>query len=55
MGQPMTGLSYAISHHVFMALPCLMVIVVGLRYAGTDQSQIIPRGVPRRRRRIRLF
>ena len=55
MGQPMTGLSYAISHHVFMALPCLIVIVVGLRYAGTDQSQIIPRGVPRRRRRIRLF
>lgn len=50
MGQPMTLLSYAVSHNLFMALPCLMVLVVGLRLVSYDQATMVPRGVPRRRR-----
>lgn len=34
MGQPMTFLSAGTSHHQFMALPCVMIIILGLRYAG---------------------
>ncbi len=54
MGQPMTLLSYAVSHHLFMALPCLMVVVVGLRHVSYDRAMMVPRGVPRRSR-WRLF
>lgn len=34
MGQPMTFLSAATSHHQFMALPCLLTLILGLRYAA---------------------
>jgi cell division protein FtsW (lipid II flippase) len=50
MGQPMTLLSYAVSHHLFMVLPCLVVLVMGLRYASTDRMTLVPRGVPLRTR-----
>jgi hypothetical protein len=50
MGQPMTWLAYATSHHLFLALPCILVFVVGLRYAGMDQYRFTPREVPRRER-----
>jgi cell division protein FtsW (lipid II flippase) len=50
MGQPMTLLSYAVSHHLLMVLPCLIVLVVGLRYISYDRAKLVPRGVPRRNR-----
>jgi cell division protein FtsW (lipid II flippase) len=55
MGQPMTWLSYAISHHIFIALPCLIVIIVGLRYAEADRPLIVPRGVPRSKHRMQFW
>jgi cell division protein FtsW (lipid II flippase) len=47
MGQPMTWLSHAPSHHAFMAIPCLLVMVIGLRYAGTSPFRYTPRDPPR--------
>ena len=55
MGQPMSLLSYAISHNLFMVLPCLVVIAIGLRFASFDQPVLIPRGVPPRRRKGLLW
>lgn len=46
MGQPMTFLSYATSHHLFMAVPCILVFVVGLRYAGMPSYRYTPRDPP---------
>ena len=50
MGQPMTWLSYATSHHLFMAVPCILVIIIGLRYAGMPSYRYTPRDPPRNRR-----
>jgi cell division protein FtsW (lipid II flippase) len=49
MGQPMTWLSYATSHHLFMAVPCILVLVAGLRYAGMPRYNYTPRDPPRSR------
>jgi cell division protein FtsW (lipid II flippase) len=46
MGQPMTWLSYATSHHLFMAVPCLLIFVIGLRYAGMYTYRYTPRDPP---------
>jgi cell division protein FtsW (lipid II flippase) len=46
MGQPMTWLSYATSHHLFAALPSLLVFVVALRYARATPYRYSPRMVP---------
>jgi cell division protein FtsW (lipid II flippase) len=54
MGQPMTLLSYAVSHHLFMVLPCLLVVVVALRYTSAERPVLVPRGVPHRSRRALL-
>ena len=48
MGQPMTWLSAGNSHHFFMALPCLLVILVALRLTGQSPSVPRPRTPPRR-------
>ena len=47
MGQPMTLLSAATSHHLFMTLPCLVVIVVAFRFARF-KAQPLSFGVPPR-------
>ncbi|NPV19281.1 hypothetical protein [Bradyrhizobium aeschynomenes] len=47
MGQPMTWLSYATSHHLFMAVPCILVLIIGLRYAGMPPYCYSPRDPPR--------
>jgi cell division protein FtsW (lipid II flippase) len=49
MGQPMTWLSYATSHHLFMAVPCILVFVIGLRYAGMPSYRYTPRDPPQTR------
>jgi cell division protein FtsW (lipid II flippase) len=49
MGQPMTWLSNASSHHALMALPCLVTFVAGARYARFDRFVYRPRDPPRRR------
>jgi hypothetical protein len=46
MGQPMTFLSYGISHHQFMALPCLVTIVLALRYTGYRVRTLSRRSPP---------
>ena len=48
MGQPMTWLSAGNSHHFFMALPCLISILVALRLAGPMPPLPRPRIPPRR-------
>jgi cell division protein FtsW (lipid II flippase) len=48
MGQPMTWLSAGNSHHFFMALPCLISILLALRLAGTVPPQPQPRVPPSR-------
>jgi hypothetical protein len=48
MGQPMTWLSAGNSHHFFMALPCLLVILTALRMTGRAPSVPRPRTPPRR-------
>jgi cell division protein FtsW (lipid II flippase) len=48
MGQPMTWISYATSHHLFVAVPCVLVFVIGLRYAGMDSYRYTPRVPPHR-------
>lgn len=48
MGQPMTWLSAGNSHHFFMALPCLISILVALRLAGTIPPLPRPRVPPSR-------
>ncbi len=48
MGQPMTWLSAGNSHHFFMALPCLISILVALRLAGPMPQLPRPRVPPRR-------
>jgi hypothetical protein len=49
MGQPMTWLAYANSHHLFVALPCVLVLIIGLRYAGVTRPRVALRGSPPRR------
>jgi hypothetical protein len=49
MGQPMTWLAYATSHHLFVALPCVLVLIIGLRYAGITRPRVALRGSPPRR------
>jgi cell division protein FtsW (lipid II flippase) len=49
MGQPMTWLSYATSHHLFVAVPCILVFIIGLRYAGTPTYRYTPRDPPQSR------
>ena len=48
MGQPMTWLSAGNSHHFFMALPCLISILVALRLAGPMPPLPRPRVPPSR-------
>ena len=48
MGQPMTWISYATSHHLFVAVPCVLIFVIGLRYAGMDSYRYTPRVPPHR-------
>jgi hypothetical protein len=50
MGQPMTMLAYATSHHLFVALPCLLVFVVALRYSVFEPYRYVPRDIPRKNR-----
>jgi hypothetical protein len=50
MGQPMTFLAYATSHHLFLALPCIFVFVVALRYSALRPYRYAPRDVPGMRR-----
>jgi hypothetical protein len=49
MGQPMTWLSAATSHHLLMAIPCLLVLVLGLRYSGLTNPSMARRGPPPRK------
>jgi cell division protein FtsW (lipid II flippase) len=49
MGQPMTWLSAGTSHHLFMALPCLILIVIGLRF-GRRGPRVLPARTPPRQR-----
>jgi hypothetical protein len=50
MGQPMTMLAYATSHHLFVALPCILVFVVALRYSVFEPYRYVPRDIPRTNR-----
>lgn len=40
MGQPMTLLSSATSHHLFMSLPCIVVLLIGARFAMFSSASI---------------
>lgn len=51
MGQPMTFLSYASSHHMFMTLPCLIIFVIAMRLSAIRAFQYTPRVVPQFRQR----
>lgn len=51
MGQPMTWLSAGNSHHFFMALPCLLIILMTLRLAGRVPSPPRHRTPPSRTNR----
>ena len=50
MGQPMTMLAYATSHHLFVALPCILVFIVALRYSVFEPYRYHPRDVPQKDR-----
>jgi hypothetical protein len=49
MGQPMTWLSAGTSHHLFMAIPAALVILVATRLAGMKAPVLTTRTPPRRR------
>lgn len=49
MGQPMTWLSAGTSHHLFMAIPASLVILVATRLAGMKTPVLTTRTPPRRR------
>lgn len=49
MGQPMTWLSAGTSHHLFMAIPAALVILVAARLAGMKAPVLTTRTPPRRR------
>jgi hypothetical protein len=46
MGQPMSWLSAATSHHLLMVLPCMVVIVISARYANYRPTRIRWRAPP---------
>lgn len=48
MGQPMSWLSAATSHHLLMVLPCLVIIVLGARFANYRPGRIRWRAPPTR-------
>lgn len=50
MGQPMTLLSAATSHHLFMAIPAVLAIMVAIRFAGLADAALTFREPPRWRR-----
>jgi hypothetical protein len=49
MGQPMTWLSAGTSHHLFMAIPASLVLLVATRLAGMKAPVLTIRVPPRRR------
>jgi hypothetical protein len=49
MGQPMTWLSAGTSHHLFMAIPAALVLLVATRLAGMKAPVLTIRIPPRRR------
>lgn len=49
MGQPMTWLSAGTSHHLFMAIPAALVLLVATRLAGMKTPVLTIRVPPRRR------
>ena len=49
MGQPMTWLSAGTSHHLFMAIPAALVLLVATRLAGMETPVLTIRVPPRRR------
>lgn len=49
MGQPMTWLSAGTSHHLFMAIPAALVLLVAVRLAGMKAPVLTIRIPPRRR------
>ncbi|MDF1610329.1 FtsW/RodA/SpoVE family cell cycle protein [Hoeflea sp. YIM 152468] len=49
MGQPMTWLSAGTSHHLFMAIPAALVLLVATRLAGMKAPVLTIRVPPRRR------
>lgn len=49
MGQPMTWLSAGTSHHLFMAIPAALVLLVATRLAGIKTPVLTIRVPPRRR------
>lgn len=49
MGQPMTWLSAGTSHHLFMAIPAVLVLLVATRLAGMKTPVLTIRVPPRRR------
>lgn len=49
MGQPMTWLSAGTSHHLFMAIPAALVLLVATRLAGMRTPVLTIRVPPRRR------
>ena len=46
MGQPMTWLSVGTSHHIFMAVPAALSILIGLRIAGSRPNTVPFRWMP---------
>lgn len=47
VGQPMTWLSYGPSHHLFMALPGVLTILLAIRYTDIEPARRIGRAPPR--------
>lgn len=50
MGQPMTWLSAATSHHLFMAIPAVLAIMIAIRLAGLSDAALTFPEPPRWRR-----
>jgi cell division protein FtsW (lipid II flippase) len=48
MGQPMTWLSYATSHHLLMALPAALTLLLAARLSGGNRPRAALRAPPRR-------
>lgn len=55
VGQPMTLLSSGTSHHLFMALPAIIVMMIGMRYTYNDASRRNFRAPPRPDAGVRLI